>query len=280
MARRVTLKVEAPKDHPDVLAVQDAMQQVLDYFRLLTPEGKSAGEVVWRLTFATTSSPLTVVAEAVSLHTDVDVSLLAAAQIKSFARNLRDLRGGKIPHTWSQSKANVALSVVRRTFNGIGATEVAFDDEDEAPIRIDTSAAKESLAKLQEAPIHQFRAHSERGAVEGNLVEIMTYYNAPAILIREHGTAAEVICTINQETVDEINEAIRADDVWHRRRVSVHGMLHYDDKGKIIRVLSDSVALIPTPRDVTINELRDPDFTAGLDTIDYLERLREGELGG
>jgi len=278
VAKRVTVKVEAPKEHPDVLDIQDAMRQVLDEFTLLTPEGKDSGEVVWRLILASANSPLVVTAEAVSLHSDVDISLLATAQIKSFAKNLRELRDGRMPRAWSAKKVAIATAVIRRNFNGIGATEVIFD-EDEPAIRIDPPTAKESIAKLEQAPIHQFHRHTERGAVEGNLIDITTYYSEPAIRIKEHGTGAEIICTITQDTVEKINAAIHADDVWHNRRVSVHGSLNYDDQGRIMRVLSESVAIIPPPRDVTIDDLRDPEFTDGLDAAEYLERLREGELG-
>ena len=63
---QVTVIVRPSAAHPDVLSVQDAMRQVLDFFDLLTPEETDGGGLVWNLTLASTNSPLTVVGEAVS----------------------------------------------------------------------------------------------------------------------------------------------------------------------------------------------------------------------
>ena len=51
------ITVEPSADHPDILNIRDAMQQVIDYFDLLTDQNDS--NVVWSLVRASTNSPFT-----------------------------------------------------------------------------------------------------------------------------------------------------------------------------------------------------------------------------
>ena len=59
-AERASITVQASSAHPDILSVQDAMQQVLDFFELLTPEDARETKFVWKLNIASTNSPFTV----------------------------------------------------------------------------------------------------------------------------------------------------------------------------------------------------------------------------
>lgn len=47
---------------------------------------------------------------------------------------------------------------------------------------------------------------------------------------------------------------------------------------KIVRVYDGRIAFIET-KDSKIRDIRDPDFTGGLSAYEYIDRLRENELG-
>ena len=74
------------------------------------------------------------------------------------------------------------------------------------------------------------------------------------------------------------SERVKAIDVWRHKRVLARGKILYDRTGGILRVEADDVQLIDVPR-VTLDEVRDPNFTGGLSVSEYLNRLREGSLG-
>jgi hypothetical protein len=67
-------------------------------------------------------------------------------------------------------------------------------------------------------------------------------------------------------------------DVWKNARVRLRGWIEYSKRGEISGMSAESIQHVQA-RAVRLSELHDPDFTEGLDSVTYLDRLRDGELG-
>ncbi len=279
MAERVRITVRASPSHPDILTIQDAMQQVLGFFELLNANAKEGDEIVWKLVSAQTHSPeITVEGEATSIYASVDVSIPARAQKISFANNFRSVLNGNIPKDWRKTyKAKLAEEFIERNTNGVGFTEI-FVDPKEPPISLDRNIARQSVEKLKLAPVHQFRAHQEVGSIEGVLYDITTYQEKPSIKVREYSTRNSVTCIISEEMRQSINDRVHPNDVWKHNPVIVRGSLMYNDKGEVFQVIADEVLLKEKPKRKSLDDIYDPHFTSGLSASEYLDRLREGSL--
>lgn len=257
------------------------MDQVLDFFNLLDDRSKD-DRVVWRLVSASTNSPLTIIAEATSFDPAVDVTFAARLQKKILDERFHSILQGETPMEWrSTPKADIAKRLFSRAMNGVGSTEVFFQAEGKPNFTISPEMARASYDAIvqTEAPVHTFKKHRERGSIEGRLLEITTYRSTEAaIRVEERRTGAQTICTISAKVRDEIDGLIGASEVWNGVRVRVAGWIVFNDRGKVTRVESDSISFLPSS-ETSLEDLYDKDFTGGLSAAEYLNRLREGELG-
>lgn len=283
MSKRLKIIVRASRTHPDLLTIQDAMQQVLDLFDLASAEDEYATDVVWNLVSATTNTPLTVVAEAVSVKEGVDAAIVAIERKRRLATGLSDVSEGRMPSGWTQPNTwGIAQKIFRRSLNGVGTTDIIFDDEDEKPLVITPRVAKTAIAVLEppaalmEVVPDETLQREEMGTVEGVLLDCGHDYNQPAIKIKERLTGREVWCRVSEELRDKIAKETNFNDVWQHRRVRVRGRILYRDS-QIVRIFVQDVEPVSTRR-VDLDEIRDEDFTSGLPIAEYLEKLREGEI--
>ena len=222
MARRVRITVEPSEDHPDVLSVQDALQQALDFFDLLTDEANL--DVVWNLTLASTNSPFTCEGEPVNRKTMAGAHAIVEGRVAIIERNFaRVARGEDFDESFPKDKIDLARRILKRTTNGIGATEARFS-EDAPPIEITHEVAYRYFREVvaPEELLHSYlfarTARKEIGSIEGRIVEIGTDYDSPAIHVAEHKSGRKIWCRISQTMLEEIADAIKAKDAWDRRR--------------------------------------------------------------
>ncbi len=284
MAERVKVTVRASDAHPDVLTVQDAMRQVLDFFDLLSGDETDSKQIAWRLISASTNSPFTAEGEAISLVPNVDVAIIARAQKVTLSRDFAAVKSGRIPDALSLGQRSEKLKrILERNTNGVGGTEVTLYDGIE-PVVITPREAKAAIAIFEQPanepavpPLLYNRAREERGSVEGLFIDVGTHYNSPAIRIIERKTRAMVWCRIDDDIKTNIAEQANFMDVWSRRRIKVKGRIKYDARGRIVQIQASGIERI-MPRAMTPNDIYDPDFTEGIPTSEYLELLREGEV--
>ncbi len=122
------------------------------------------------------------------------------------------------------------------------------------------------------------RPKDQRGSIEGQIVEVGTFYNRPAIKIKERKSREEVWCTVTEAHRQQVSGETNFEDVWNGRRVLVQGVLQYDSNGTLSRVFVETLQVTQS-REVQVGVLTDPKFTQGLSAAEYLERFREGTLG-
>jgi hypothetical protein len=281
---KATVTIQAAAEHPDVLDIRDAMQQVLDFFELLTGDDDRA-TIAWNITYAGTNSPFTAEAEAVSVQKDIDIRPIANLRISEVAEYLNDLSSGRrSTRPISLRRRKAAKKVFERNTRSIGKTIVRFDLPKASTVTltpINSLAALGVAEVIEGAGIYYLpekRERQEFGSVEGTIVDVRDDYNQPAIRIVERKSGKEISCRVDQDVIDEIANSTSLRDVWEHRRVRVRGMIIFDSDGQIKRIYAKSVSAV-FPRSMTTKDIEDKNFTGGLGINEYLEKLREGELG-
>ena len=282
MSQKLVVSVDASKDHPDLMTVQDVFSHVLDLFQLVgQSDPGSEGAVQWRLLSVNMNSPLTVTAEAVPVYPGTVIEEAAKRQKAAFSRNYRELKSGRMPSAWVATKIarDTATRVLTRNRTGIGRTTVdASIESSDRPITVtQEDAERAAIAVAANAPLLK-RTKEQIGSVEGRLVQIHQHYGHPAIQIIERKTREEIWCIVPDEFQHEISESTKVEDVWKGRRVVVRGRISYGTDGKISRVEATHVRTVD-PVDVPESAIADKDFTGGLPVSEYLERFRDGKLG-
>lgn len=277
MPEKVTVKISASSAHPDVLTIEDAMRQVLDFFELLAG-GDTAVE--WRLSSATTNSPFFVEAEAVSFEPTVDITVVARAQKQVTADGLREIADGHIPDAWDDKRLKIAKRIYERNLNGIGTTDVDFQQN--GKITVTPRFAQTAVAVIAKAPkidLYEFpRIKGEVGSIEGVFAHLSTYRNRPAIGVVESRTKSIVWCVLSEDLQAKFADKADFEDFWQHHRVIVRGRIRYGSNRAITQVLAEDIGHID-PKAVPLTAIRDAEFTSGLSTSEYLDRFREGALG-
>jgi hypothetical protein len=275
---RVRIVIRPSGAHPDILTIRDAVDQVRDIFELA--ENDDPG-VAWKLVSATTNTPLTITAEMVAMKPDITPGELAASATER-TTELREgfaaLEHGTVIPAWSWGrKGNALKRLLTRNLNGIGRTDVQIDDGPEREILTPKTAGL-ALRALDVAQPAIDRSRAEIGSIEGDYLDIGTHYGHPAVKLRERKTGADVWCWISESDLERFSDRVKAADVWRHKRVRASGKIYYNSNGDVLHVEARDVRLAEVRR-VGLDEVRDRNFTGGLSVSEYLNRLREGELG-
>jgi hypothetical protein len=280
---KVSITVEPSAEHPNVLDVKDAMHQVLDFFELLSAD-EDRVSYVWSLTFAGTNSPFRADAEAVSFDPAIDVTAIARSRVAEASEFLDDISQGRKPtRKLGKRRFDAARKIMRRNMNGVGRTIAKFDRRP-TPFTVTPTVAARALAVFDVVEAEAFellpakRNRMEIGSVEGTLIDVGTDYNQPAVHIKDRKSGKTITCRVDQALMDAIAQSADFVDVWEHRRVIIRGKVYYDTSGDITRVHARSIKRI-NPRDMTLRDIEDPSFTGDLETAEYLNRLREGDVG-
>lgn len=283
-SERIVITVHPPPSDSTLLTVADAMQQVLDALRLFEEAGRamvSPNESFdWRLEQASAESPFTVTAIAIAKNPQIDVTSHVRTVKSAVSSGLNDLFVEQTPPWWMGPEAiNVARSVFSRNMNGVWRTDIQITPTD--TITIDQNKASDGISALGAiAAISIGDDLAERtawGEIEGVMVAAGRYRNKPAIQIRTemHGF---VWCQLSPELIEKFGAEHKMADVWEGKSLGVQGRLMYAAGGKLSRIEADDIREMPAVAPIDLVTVLDPDFTAGLDPIEYLRKLHEGDL--
>ncbi len=173
----------------------------------------------------------------------------------------------------------VIREIFARNLNGIASTEIDFEVPSLDILSIDRSRANEGLRAVEAINPFEVSDIPERiayGEIEGRLVAAGRYARRPAIQINTHFYGF-VWCVLGEALVNRFGGEHKLAEVWEGRTVGVYGRLHYLTGGHLNRMDADEVRPIEVPP-VDLDAILDPDFTAGFDPVEYLEKLHEGDL--
>ncbi len=265
------------------MRVDDALEQILSFLRIAeeakTSLGRPHENFDWFLLQASTNTPFTLIAVAEPVNPTVDVTAHVLAVKDATATAFRRVAEGAPAPGWVTPDGIAELRhFFRRNANGVGVTLVDFQD-DGPPLEIDQAAALRALPPL-EVPfelVEDIPARTAHGEIDGRLVAVGRYRNRPALNLRTN-LYGDVYCVLAPHLVDKWGDEQRVSSIWKGKRLIVYGRLVYWKGGKLARVEADNIRERETPR-VDIETVLDPDFTAGVDPVEYLDRLHEGKLG-
>jgi hypothetical protein len=284
-AESVTIVIHPSGADVDSLTVADAMQQVLDTFALLSKaevkDPSSGATVVWRLERASTNSPLTVEATAISSHPEIPVARQAIQAINTFREGIDDVLHARAKPAWMDGESQDTLKrLLARNLNGIGRTD--FIVEDSPPTIIDHRSARRATNYLnviaaEEALRFEDLTRKEYGSVEGNVTDATTWHGRPAFRIRARLSGRDVICVYPKGAGEYVGEDHKWSEVFKKQRVLVSGICHYNAQGDLTRIDVERIEEIKA-RNISISDLRDPDFTDGNSPSQHL-RLVWGDEG-
>ena len=111
------------------------------------------------------------------------------------------------------------------------------------------------------------------GSITGSLIQLGAYSSKPAIQVKEFSAGQNIWCQVNESVLSDVGQMICAKHVWDEQDVRVTGMINFDDTGKITHLFDSKISFFYR-RQVSLEELHDPDFSERLPSEEYLERLR------
>ena len=282
MSKKVTLSVSGRGSDTDAPTVEDFLDQVRDYFEVLSQveetlaeDGQSAIE--WRVTGASKNSPLSIEAEAFPRQYAVNVDRRTELVIDHVAAGLRQLQqAAQRPAYFNDKALTAAQRIFERVTNGLDLTRFEHGGGQQI-IELNTSSARTSAGNVREVLAPKGRPYKELGSVEGQFRGIDRDRGRPVFWIKHRLTGDEVKCFVSGEAEHEIS--IREiGEVWKNRRLQVHGTIHFKAAGRISQIDVTQVRFLRDRNELPgIDDITDPDFTGGLKSEDYLSRLRDGE---
>lgn len=262
--------------------VVDLLEQVRDFFEILNGVEEAVAEdgsiaLEWRIVGATTNSPITMEAQAFARHYGTNVDRRADVVVRSTAIGLNQLREKKErPAYFTDAVLRRAERLFERVTNGL--SETAADYGTDLPtLSVTPVIARAAAANTKGILAPPERPYKEIGSIEGTARAIERDGFGRVILrIRERLTGEDLKCIVRGEA-EEILGRHQIRDIWRNRRVRVHGTMHYRGLGRLNQVEAGTLTFLRDRSDLPdIDDITDVDFTGGMRSEDYLERLRDG----
>jgi hypothetical protein len=285
--RRITIVVRPGESDDALLSVEDALQQVLDFLRL-AQDAKASLENLdvdfeWKLEWASTNSPFTLraIAEPLGGKSDKDISASVEAVKARSAKLIRDCAAGLPVPAWVAS-TEALYSLFERNAKNLSRTMIEFDGA-VGSVEIDRASAEKAFEVFEDIPLAAFQEvniprRQAYGEIDGRMVMAGRFFNKPAFQLQTilYGL---VWCLVSPEFVQRLGTAHSLAEVWDGKRLVVYGRITYSKGGKRVSRIEVQSLREKTAPQIKIEDVLDADFTAGLDPVEYLNRLHGGELG-
>src|SRR6266550_1361791 len=281
---RLTITIRPGPSDEGLLRVADAMQQVLDLVRLHEEAEKAMASpekaFEWRQERASASTPFTVVALADPIDPNVDVSGHVREVKSVVATGIRSLIRGEAPWWMGPDAMNVARSVFGRTQNGVSVTRIEYGPNEFITIdRAQAAAAIRAIGAINALSLDaEITEREASGEIQGIMVAAGRYRNRPGIQIKTD-LYGFVWCQLADQISQRFGSEHAMREIWEGKTLGVAGKLIYAAGGaKLSRIEVFEIREIPVAVRVDLENVLDPNFTAGLDPVEYLRQLHEGEL--
>jgi hypothetical protein len=281
---RIVITIHPTPSDERLLRVSDAMQQVIDALKLFEEAKRAIASpqesFEWRLERASTNTPFTIVAVAEAIDPAVDVSAQVRRVKSEVSSGIRKLIQQQEPPWWMGPEAiSLARSVFARTQNGIASTEIEFAPNEKIAIdRTEADAGIRAIAGINAINLDAELGEREAfGEIEGVMVAAGRYRGRPAIQIRSE-LYGFVWCPLSPKITQRFGTEHRVAEVWEGRIIGVQGRLIYATGGKLSRIEVTDIREIEVAPPIDLDSVLDPNFTAGLDPVEYLRRFHEGKL--
>lgn len=284
MARTITIRISGRATGTDAPTADDLLDQVRDYLEILlgvesalAEDGRNA--IAWRVVNATKVNPIGFEMQPFPVQYGVSIDRRSDIVVRQAAEGLSALqRVPERPLYFSDKVLGRAERIFERVTNGLSLSEIDFG-EGITPISITPTTARGAAknAKLALQPIG--KPYREIGSVEGYYKGVeKDGFGRRLLFIRSRLTGDDIKCILRGAALSKIEEN-RIADVYANTRIVVLGTINFRAPGKISQVDANDILFPPGRGDLpSIDDILDPEFTSGLRTEEYLERLRDGRL--
>lgn len=267
----------------DAPTVDDFADQLRDLISLIQgiERGLSerSGSIEWRITHATTNSPIAIEATPFPKHVGVRIDHRVLAVKEIAAAGLRALQNdAERPSYFDNNVMKHAKRIAERVTNGLSETVIEWGDQ-EGEFRLTPRAASLLASNASAVLKPRIRPYIERGTIEGFHDGIQPDISGKHVLfIRSRRTGQRIRCVLGPKASEDLGQReIR--EVLSGRRLQVRGAIHYKTPHEIDYVEVDSVRIIPNAGEIPpLDQIVDRNFTNGLSTEEYLESIRNGRL--
>jgi hypothetical protein len=284
MGRVVKIKIEgrgADTDAPTADDLLDQFRDLLDILRgvesAMADDGATA--IDWRVVNASKASPLALELEAFPRQYAVNIDDRAALVTRRVAEGIAILRDRpERPMGFTDRVIAKTERVFERVTNGLSLTEIDFGDGI-APFVTVANDARKAVRNTQLVLKPTDKPYRELGTAEGTVHSVQRDgYGRRLLYITHRILGDEVKCILDKEAVAKV-EHHQIADVYRGKRVLVHGVIHYRGLGRISQIDAIDIEFLrPRGELPAIDDILDPNFTGGLRSEDYLDRLRDGRL--
>src|SRR5260370_5351908 len=182
------------------------------------------------------------------------------------------------PSYFTEPVLEKAERLFERVTNGLSLTRIEFGD-DLPTIEITPPGAKLAARNITAVRKPKEKPYREIGSVEGTLQRVeRDGYGRPLLYVKLRVSGETIKCIARGSAQGEV-EHHEISDIWKNKRVRVFGTIYYKALGQIIQVESDAAQFLP-PREEfpRASEIIDENFTGCLESEEYLESVRKGNL--
>ena len=277
----VTITSSAGEDAP--LTVQDAMQQILDFFDVLSAAGgDNRSTISWRLISISMNSPIRATAEAFSEVPGVPAEPTARREKEALLHAFSELEQQRVPDWMGKSTRTSAKALLTRNMDAIARTDVDFEIGDNV-FSIVPRLARVAVASIEDAERKETQAQddfsrTEVGSFEAYVIGLTRHYNRPAVEVRERQGDTSIKCPLTSTLAARIGNEHRWAEVWSNQRVLISGRITYRKDGRVAGAdVFDIYTLNPPP--IVLGDVADPNFTGGRDAATYIRSLWSADVG-
>ena len=267
----------------DAPMVQDLLSQIQDQVDILQAvegaifdDGKE--KIIWRVTDVTKNSPITFEITPYPKTHEMDVQSRINNVIVATANGLQMLliQGDRPPH-FTDAVLKKIENISKRVTNGLAGSKVDFSEYEDAPqCELTHDVAAKTVKKIAEirAPAHHL--HREIGSVEGYIKTVgRDGLGRPVLTLATRIDGTDVKCVSSDGGLDKISH-LEVGAVTQGLRVRAHGLLHFKSPGVLDRIEVERVECFEKEDDLpTIQDLIDPEFTGGLEAVEYMRLKRD-----
>lgn len=284
MGRIIKLRMSGHGPDTDAPSVEDVLKQVRDYLDVVhgveeAVAGSAENVIVWRIVNASRTSPLTFDLEAFPAEYAVNIDRRVGAVIAEVAAGLVSLQtAAERPSYFTDKVLSKAQSLFKRVTNGLNFSEADFG-EGLPQIALTPSSARIAAENVQRVLKPIGRPYKELGSVEGYFQGAETDgFGRRIVFVKDRITGEPVKCIVAPAALPAI-ENHEIGEIWSNRRIQVFGRLHFKAIGNLSHIEANRVRFFRARSELSqAEDIADPDFTGGLRSEEYLERLRDGSL--
>jgi hypothetical protein len=238
-----------------------------------------AREIEWRVTGASKNSPLEFELTPFPRRHGMNIEHRAHEVKEHVATGLAALRTrAERPSYFSEPTLERTAKLFERVANGLSLTRIEFGDG-LPDIEITPANAHEAAANITSVRKPKEKPYREIGSVEGTLQCVeRDGYGRPLLYVKLRLDGEIVKCLVRDGARSEV-ERHEIAEIWKKRRVRVLGTIFYRALGRITQIEADSVQFLRPKEELPkADDIVDENFTGGLKSEHYLERLRNGDL--